>query len=142
MNQQAMPISLSNRILKQYALSAGIFLLVGFMMLFFRSWRYGVGLLGSAYLLYLARHTTRRWRQGKILTQRVVVLKASRLSRQRTIALVQIEGTAAPEQDTKRYYIPGTPQALAAFSPGTILSIYFDQDAPTELLAWSEVGIR
>jgi len=118
-----------------------------FMMLYFKSWAYSIGLLISVYIVYLGLDIVWAYHSGKLICKPMVCIKASKLHKQERLFVIMREvNSEKPDandfptkQNTHEFYVSGNKKDLGLITPGTILNVYYRPRKLLEMTAWEIV---
>lgn len=137
----AAPPVLQRKFLKHQLTALAVAALTIILLVYFNTWAYCVGFLIALYVAYLGLTIIWDYGEEKIVSRRMVCIKAQRLLNQERMYLIlrMVDGEPQDEEQVKKFYISAAKKELSLLTPNTVMEIYFRKDRPTELLAWEIV---
>lgn len=137
-----LPEVMQRRFLGQITAAAIIAILTLFLLFYFRTWQYCIGLLIALYIAYLAMDLVWNYHNGKIECRTMICVKSQHLIRQGRVFVIMrdVESTESTMNNTKQFYIATNKKNAALITPQTVMTVYYRPDNPLEIVAWEIVG--
>lgn len=140
----ASPLPLQKRFLKHMLASAAIAVITVVLMIYFRSWGYCIGMILGLYVAYVGFDVIWAYHDGKIISRKMVCIKAQRMPNRERVYLVMRLAEGEPEDDEpiKKFYLAATKQEIAMITPNTVMQIYYRPNNYLEIVAWEIVDYK
>lgn len=137
----AAPSVLQQRFLKHQLTALAVAALTIILMIYFKTLTYCVGFLIALYVAYLGLSIIWDYGEEKIVSRRMVCIKAQRRLNQERMCLILRLADGEPQdgEPVRKFYISAPKKEISLLTPNTVMEIYFRKDRPTELLAWEIV---
>lgn len=133
-----LPAILQARFVKHIMVALLMIAVTVFLIIYFNSWSYCIGLLIAVYIAYLGFDTVWAYQSGKLICKTMICIKANKLLKQdRLYAIMRETGSELPpEKITHQFYISGSKRDLELITPNTVLNVYYRPKNTLEITAW------
>ena len=138
-----MPTVLRRVVLSRFAVSVVTVATVCMMIALTKDWNYSIAILLALFAAYLGFDILWKYAEGKIFVARMVVCKTSKPWRRRfhlTLRPAAIENIKTEEFETYQFTVSPSRREIGNITAGTLMDIYFTEDAPNNILAYMILG--